>query len=112
MNLPYQRGTKFNADFDAQYRWYFEHADEGFAGRFLEAVEASLNLLATQPALGAPRKFRHPKLAGLRSFRVQPPFNRILIFYQIVRDEINAWRLMDGSRDLSRRLIEPSKPGS
>ena len=112
MNLPYQRGTKFNADFDAQYRWYFEHAGEEVAGRFLQAVEASLNLLATQPELGVTRRFSHPKLAGLRSFRVQPPFNRMLIFYQIAHNEVNAWRLMDGTRDLSRRLIEPSKTGS
>lgn len=107
MSLPYQRVEEFIQDFDLQYRWYFEHADEKVAERFLAAVEKSLSLLAAQPEMGKCRKFRHPKLAGVRSFRVQPPFDRILIFYRFAQGEIQAWRLMDGSRDLPRRLAEP-----
>jgi len=107
MSPFYQRGEEFNADFDMQYRWYFERAGESVADQFLEAVQTSLNLLASQPEIGMVRKFRHSKLSGIRSFRVQPPFQRILIFYRVAQNEMQAWRLMAGSRDLPRRLAEP-----
>ena len=45
-------------------------------------------------------------LQGLRSFRVEPPFKKLLIFYRIEGDWIEAWRLMHGARDLPRRLAE------
>lgn len=80
MKLSLKRADEFNADFDQQYRWYLEKAGEETAERFLRAVANTLPLLAERPDLGRRRKFRHAQLHDLRSFRVEPPFQKILLF--------------------------------
>ena len=110
MRLLLHRAGDFDADFDQQYRWYLEQAGKELAERFLEAVLFALRSLAGQPDLGRRRKFRHPGLRNLRSFRVNPPFDKIRIFYRVTSDTLEAWSLMHGARDLPRRLVEP--PGT
>jgi len=107
MKLSLHRAETFSADFDQQYRWYLEQAGEELTGRFLKAVENTLQSLLMQPDLGRRRTFRHPALAGIRSFRVEPPFQKILIFYRHTAAELSAERLMHGARDLPRQLVEP-----
>jgi toxin ParE1/3/4 len=107
MKLTLQRADEFNADFEQQYRWYADQAGEEIAERFLRAVANTLPLLAERPDLGHRRKFRHPILRDLRSFRVERPFQKTLIFYRVTENTLQAWRLMHGARDLSRRLAEP-----
>jgi plasmid stabilization system protein ParE len=106
MKLSLHRAETFNADFDQQYRWYLEPAGEELAERFLMAVEDTLQSLLTQPDLGRRRNFRHPALAGIRSFQVKSPFQNILVFYRHTSTELSAERLMHGARDLPRRLAE------
>jgi toxin ParE1/3/4 len=110
MKLALQRSEDFNRDFDLQYQWYLERAGEAVAEHYLNAVLATLRLLVTQPDLGRRRKFRHPALQGIRSFRLAPPFGVHLVFYRYNSAELSAERLMHGARDLPRRLVEP--PGS
>ena len=76
MNLTLHRSKDFKSDFDLQYRWYLEQAGEAIAERFLEALLVTLRLLATQPGMGRERRFRHPALRGMRSFRLAPPLKR------------------------------------
>lgn len=104
--LLLHRSGDFNADFDQRYRWYLEQASEELAERFLDAVLVTARSLTNQPDLGRRRKLRNPTLRDLRSFRVNPPFNKILIFYRVTKDSVELWRLMHGSRDLPRRLVE------
>ena len=66
MTLALHRSDDFNRDVDLQYRWYLERAGEAVAERYLDAVLATLRLLATQPDLGRRRQFRHPNLQGIR----------------------------------------------
>ena len=106
MKLPLHRAGEFNADFDQQYRWYLAEAGEEIAERFLRAATNTL-LLSEQPDLGRRRKFRHPLLHDLRSIQVEKPFQKILIFYRHNATELSAERLMHGTRDLPRRLVEP-----
>jgi plasmid stabilization system protein ParE len=63
--------------------------------------------LSQLPDLGRVRHFRNPMFHGLRSFRVDAPFERFLIFYRVSETTLLVWRLMAGSRDLPRRLAEP-----
>ena len=107
MNLVLHRAEDFNADFDHLYRWYLDRAGEELAEEFLAAVLVTLRSLAAQPDFGRPRRFRHQALRELRSFRVNPPFVKILLFYRVTGDTLEAWRLIHGSRDLPRRLVEP-----
>ena len=110
MKLTLHRAEAFNADFDRQYRWYLDRAGEEVAERFLQAVAVTLPLLAREPGLGRTRRFRNPILRGLRSFQAKQPFQKILIFYRVNENTLEAWRLIHGARNLPRRLVEP--PGS
>lgn len=105
-----RRTNDFLSDFDHQYRWYLLEAGEAVARKYLDAVWRAVEELAAHPGLGRLRHFRHPALRGLRSFRVQPPFEAHLIFYRYTDHELSVERLMSGRRDLARRLREP--PGS
>lgn len=112
MSVPLYRSGDFNKDFDLQYRWYLEVANEEVAERFLNAVLATLELLERQPEIGRCRKFRDPALRDIRSFRVVPPYGTHVIFYRSSAAGISAERVMHGARDLPRRLKQqPGNPG-
>lgn len=106
MSLPVLQRETFEADVAERFRWYLEEAEPKVAQRFKEAVDQTLAALSLHPLLGRRRRFRHPRLAGLHSFRVEPPFNKVLLFYRVTNTHLEAWRLIHGSRDLPRRLLE------
>lgn len=106
MSLSLQRAEAFVGDFDRQARWYVAHAGELVARRYAAALQATLNLLCEHPDIGRMRHFRHPKLKGIRSYRVNPPFNLHLIFYRHDAATLYAERVMHGARDLPRQLAE------
>jgi toxin ParE1/3/4 len=110
MSLAIQRSSFFIADFEVQFAWYVEKAGAEVAWRFQSALDQSLRKLSIRPDLGRIRLFRSGKLRGMRSYRVQPPFKKLLIFYRVEDDYLQLVRLMHGTRDLPRRLIEP--PGT
>ena len=107
MSLAIQRAPFFIADFEIQFAWYVEKAGAEVAWRFQSALDDSLQILSARPDLGRIRHFRSPKLRGLRSYRVERPFKKLLIFYRVEGDHLQAVRLMHGARDLRRRLTEP-----
>ena len=107
MSRALQRADAFIADFEQQARWYVREASAEVAKRYLQALEKTLLLLCDHPGLGRVRRFRHPQLRGLRSFRVEPPFHRHLIFYRLDANTLSAERVMHGARNLPRRLHEP-----
>lgn len=110
MSLAIQRSSFFIADFEVQFAWYFEKAGAAVAWRFQSALDRSLRQLSSRPDLGRSRHFRSATLGGLRSYRVEPPFKKLLIFYRVEGDYLHLVRLMHGTRDLTRRLTEP--PGT
>jgi toxin ParE1/3/4 len=107
MSHSFRRTPLFTADVQREFAWYWDEAGEEVAWRFEAAVERTLLAIARQPDLGRERHFRNPALRALRSFRVEPPFKKLLIFYRLEDNCIEAWRLMHGARDLPRRLAEP-----
>jgi toxin ParE1/3/4 len=111
VSLALQETETFEADVARQFVWYLDEAGEAVAWRFKRSVDATLFKPARQPDLGHRRHFRNPILRDLRSFCVGRPFNRLLIFYRIHEEALVAWRLMHGSRDLPRRLVEPPGDG-
>ncbi len=105
--MTVQRSECFDADLERQFRWYLLEADLDpvesleLATRFAEAVDAALDILAQNPEIG-PRRFRtYPDLAGTRSWRVQKPFHRFIIFYRFERGVIRAERLLEGHSRLA-----------
>ena len=107
MTLALQRASFFIVDFELQAAWYERKAGEEIARHYLVALDATLRRLCVRPDLGRVRHFRHPGLKGLRSFRVNPPFDRHLIFYRSDKVTLRAERVIHGMRDLPRRLLEP-----
>lgn len=107
MSLELQRADAFIADFEQQARWYLQEAGESVARRYLGALDATLNILCEQPGIGRLRRFRHPLLKSIRSFRMNPPFDFHLIFYRYDATTFYAERVIHGARDLPRRLVEP-----
>jgi plasmid stabilization system protein ParE len=45
-------------------------------------------------------------LEGIRSYRVNPPFNKHLIFYRHNANKLFAERVLHGACDLPRRLLQ------
>lgn len=112
MSLVVAKAEDFTADFAQQFDWYVDEAGEAVAWRFQGALEMSLLKLARSFDLGRVRRFRHPNLQGLRSYPMQRPFNKLLIFYRVNGNVLQAIRLMHGARDLPRRLAEPPGLGA
>ena len=112
MSLELRKADAFLEDFTLQAVWYVRDAGEEVARRFQKAVDSRLRLLCEEPGLGRVRRFHHPKLQGLRLFAVERPFQRFLIFYREDGVRLQVVRLMDGARDLPRRLVERPGPGA
>ena len=107
MSLRVVYTDDFPADVAAQARWYFRQRDEALALDYARAVEATLEFLAEHPHLGTLCAYPEPQLAGLRFYLVEKPFNRHLIHYRISGEELVAFRVVPGARDLPRRLLDP-----
>jgi toxin ParE1/3/4 len=104
MNI--RKSDVFTADLELQFEWYARNASWEVAERYLAAIEATCNLLARHPQLGASVHFQHPKLRQWRFFVVFRPFQKHLLFYEMTEKEILLRRIMHGHRDLPRRLLD------
>ena len=100
--------AEFLADVELQYEWYAERAGWDVADRYLSAIEGTCTLLGTQPLLGPRAGFMHLRIKEWRFLVAFRPFHRHVLFYEVVTDAVEMRRAMDGSRDLPRRLLEPS----
>ena len=98
----------FVTDVERQFRWYLLNAGWEVADRYLVAVEATCRLLGQHPHLGPRGGFLHPRLTEWRSFLVSRPFNKHILFYEILTDALVLRRAMHGHRDLPGRLLDPS----
>jgi plasmid stabilization system protein ParE len=97
---------EFLSDIERQFEWYAVNADWEIAGRYLNAVEATVNLLERHSHLGPRGGFQHPRLRDWRFFVVFRPFNKHILFYEIAGDDVVMRRAMHGHRNLPRRLLE------
>jgi plasmid stabilization system protein ParE len=106
MSLIIQQSDDFWADMVKQVDWYRDKAGPAVATQYVNAVEATLLRLAKMPGLGRPRFNNWPELAGMRSYCAQRPYQRHLIFYRFDDNMLYAERVIQGSRDLPRRLLQ------
>ncbi len=111
MSLALRQSDFFLVDLQGQVDWYRDYAGAEIAGRYVDAVEATLRELVQTPGLGRPRFQSWPELAGIRSWRVQRPFHRHLIFYRYDDRTLLVERVIHGARDLPRRLRQPPCDG-
>ena len=106
--MSVRKSDDFIADVERQYFWYLKNANEDVADRYLPAVEATCRLLDQHPQLGPRGGFKHPRLRDWRFFVVLRPFQKHLLFYQIVGESLVLRRAMHGQRSFPRRLLKPS----
>ncbi|HTV42563.1 MAG TPA: type II toxin-antitoxin system RelE/ParE family toxin [Candidatus Sulfotelmatobacter sp.] len=100
------KSAEFLADIERQYEWYALKANLEIAERYLDAVQATVRLIELHPQIGPIGTFVHKRLKGWRYFVVFRPFNKHVLFYEIVGDNIILRRAMHGHRNLPRRLLE------
>ena len=82
-----------------------ENASVETAGWFLDAVERSLRLLATQPEMGAQRAYRRPELEGQRMWPIRG-FENYLAFYFPTDYGVDVTRVLYATRDIKRIFQE------
>lgn len=93
----YQRAAA-RRDLVEHFVYLAENANLETAEHFLAQTEASLNVLAERPLIGAPLTLCDPTLAGMRKWRVKD-FDNHLIFYLPHQDGISVVRVLHAARD-------------
>jgi plasmid stabilization system protein ParE len=63
-------------------------------------------IIRDNPKIGPPCSIPDQEFVGIRYFRVEPPFDKFLLFYRATRDTLQVVRVLHGMRDLPRRLKE------
>ena len=106
MSLRVQYALWFDADLHLRTAWYAERGGNKLAGRFANAVEATVKKLTENPGLGWRPYPGDPDLAQLRSVLVVRPFRKHILYYRFTDEELFLERLIHGARDLPRRLRE------
>ncbi len=102
-----RRSERFDTDLEQQFRCYL--LDTGLdpipalelAERFAGVVTRTLDSLLRNPQMGRPRFVTFSDLPGIRSWHLEKPFNRFLIFHRVEGTVIFAERLLEGHRRLA-----------
>jgi toxin ParE1/3/4 len=80
--------------------WEFIAQDNPDAAtRVIEAAYKTFTALAVTPTLGKPRKFRDPRLKGIRSWHISG-YDNYLIFYRKIAGGIHVLHAYHGARDI------------
>lgn len=106
--MSVRKSCDFIADVERQFQWYVDNANDDVAEGFLAAVEATYRLLGQHTQLGPCGGFTNARLRAWRFFVVFRPFQRHVLFYEIIGDDVVMRRALHGYRDLLRRLLHPT----
>jgi toxin ParE1/3/4 len=79
---------------------------DGIAIQFGIAVDLSIQRLADNPGIGAPRSNRRTRLRGLRMMPVRR-FRTYLIFYTYDATTLQIRRIIHGARNIGKLIDEP-----
>lgn len=118
MSLVIAQSDYFWVDLQREVDWYRDRAGSEIATEYVDAVEATLHQLAKAPGIGRLRFRDWPELAGMRSSRVQRPYQRHLVFIGSTKrgfllnalSTARATCLGGSSSRLTERRIEPKQP--
>src|SRR5438477_3549364 len=107
MSLTLIQSDAFLSDLEKQFEWYIHESKLDFADaielaqKFKIAVLDTFEFLLRHPAAGRQRFPQFTDLHGTRSWRVNPPFNRFLIYYHVEGEKLCADRLIEGHRRIA-----------
>jgi len=102
-----RKSDAFIADVERQFEWYVVNANWEIAERYLAAVETTSKLLGQHSLLGPVAGFSHPRLRDWRFMVVARPFQKHILFYESVGEDVVLRRALHGRQDLPQRLEEP-----
>jgi toxin ParE1/3/4 len=101
---PVEIFVRHAAELDAfGYFQYIREHNPGAAGRFLAAIDGTVEKLAQQPQKGRLRKFQGNDLKNIRSWRVDG-FENYLIFYRFAELRLEVLRIKHGAMDFPQAL--------
>ena len=89
-------------DLVEQADYIAQHSLEA-AERFVDAAEATFEILARTPEIGGVCQFRSPQAAGLRVWPVRG-FQKHLVFYRPAGNGIDVIRVIHAARDIEAVL--------
>ncbi|MFN0106706.1 MAG: type II toxin-antitoxin system RelE/ParE family toxin [Bryobacteraceae bacterium] len=91
------------ADIDDHAFYLGAEVDTELCLRFLDAADSSFALLATEPEMGWRPRIRHPRLKGVRMWRITG-FEDMLVFYRPQPNGVDILRIVNGKRNLRKFL--------
>jgi plasmid stabilization system protein ParE len=94
---PVTKGAQFEQDFEREALGLCEE-NPSAAQRFVDAVDAAIELLAEHPEIGP--VWRHGNPSHPTRYLLVPGFHNWLIFYRYERGEVRLGRLLHGAQDL------------
>ena len=107
MSLALVQSEDFLLDVEQQFDWYIHESKldlvDGIelAQKFKTAILDTLKFLLQHPAVGRRRFPQFTDLQGIRSWRVNRPFDRFLIYYHVSADTVFIDRLIEGHRGIA-----------
>jgi plasmid stabilization system protein ParE len=107
MTLQLVQSEDFLLDLEGQFHWYIHESKldlreaVGLAQEFKIAVLDTLDFLLKNPGAGRKRFPQFADLEGTRSWRVNAPFNRFLIYYHVENEQLLIDRLVEGHRRIT-----------
>jgi toxin ParE1/3/4 len=99
-----------NRDVDAAVDYYLKEAGGRIALDFIDALERAYRHISRHPASGSTRYSVELSLAGLRAWPVRR-FPHI-VFYVEGPDEVDVWRVLQGTRDIPEWMRETVRKAS
>jgi plasmid stabilization system protein ParE len=97
----------FAEDVSLQVTWYTKNAGDEIASKYATQVDRTVEFLADHPNLGKRCDFPEAEFTDLRFYPLSRPFHRHLVFYYVKAQTLIAFRVIDGARDLPKRLHDP-----
>ena len=102
---PIVRRERADLDVQESIDDYLQNAPE-YALAFVDALEKAYCHIQRQPGKGSPRYAHELNLPGLRFWGCKRfPY---LVFYVESADQIDVWRILHGSCDISAWLVDES----
>jgi plasmid stabilization system protein ParE len=98
---PVAKGAQFELDFERE-ALHLCDANPSAARRFVEAVDAAVELLAQHPEMGPIWRYGNP--IHPTRYLLVPGFHNYLIFYRHESGEVRLGRLLHGAQDLGVML--------
>ncbi|MDB5872096.1 MAG: plasmid stabilization protein [Ramlibacter sp.] len=81
---------------------YFAEGGTALELRFIDALQAAVTRIATNPGVGSPRYAAALSMPGLRFWKLTKfPY---LIFYVEREDQVDIWRVLHEQRDIPQRF--------